>query len=113
MTTPPCPDCDRPLFRADQTDGFWACGPCDETKTLKPDPSIALAQLIRGSVRIISRYASGEGFLEMNGAGGYYITHARSATRRNFLEPSPFTISFQAADVQSVDTSRRTITLQH
>jgi hypothetical protein len=100
------------LFRSDQTDGFWACGRCDETKTLKPDHSAALAQLKRGGVRIISRYARGEGFLEMNGAGGYYITHVRSARRRNFLEPSPFTISFQAADVQYVDTARRTITLQ-
>jgi len=71
-----------------------------------------LDKLKRASVRIISKYARGEGILEMNGAGGYYITHVKSPQRKNFLEPSNFVISFQAADVQAVDTDRRTITLK-
>jgi len=69
-------------------------------------------KLKHGSVRIISRYARGEGYLEKNGAGGYYIAHVKSLHRKNFLEPSAFVISFQAADVQAVDTDRRTITLR-
>ena len=70
-----------------------------------------LGKMERGNVKVISKYARGEGYLEKNGAGGYYITHVKSTQRKNFLEPSAFIISFNLADVQSVDVVRRTITL--
>jgi len=86
----------------------------DEVESRKNEQHRRELSLIvkRGNVRIRSKYCNGAGYLEINGAGGYYIQYIRDTQKPRLLTRSEFTVSFQLSDVHSVDTCTHTVVLK-